>query len=856
MTNCSKYGNIRYIIKYTTTIYSGGIKNLKCKKKVLKNKYFNIKTRKNTKKRRLNMVKEVIKRDGTSVPFNGEKIINAIRKAFLDTNELNHEQSQEVAEIILNNIEWELENQDIAPFVETLQDMVVDGLIEEGYRDTAISYAVYRAEHTKTREQQRTRELDKKFSDIIGHGSNSSVNKNDGNANVSSDSPFGKMLMFGAESSKAYAINHLLRPDIAKAHGDGDIHIHDLDCLTLQTLTCVQLDLGKLFKDGFNTGHGYIREPQSIMSYAALAAVAIQANQNQMHGGQSVPALDYMLAPGVRKSFNKNLIHELSSAFDYELGVKDAVEKGFKESHWLEENEMPLTNNIDDIPAMKILTEVCNYSQTIAYTANVDPASAEELSDLIVKAYVRAYEDTDKQTYQAMESFIHNLNTLHSRAGSQVPFSSVNYGTDTSAEGRMVMKNLLLSTEAGLGNGETPIFPIQIFKLKEGVSYNPEDPNYDLFELACKVTAKRLFPNFSFLDAPFNLQFYKEGHPETEATYMGCRTRVLSNIAGEAQVYNRGNLSFTSINLPRLAIKAKLACPDNEGERIKKFFELLDEKMVLVKEQLLERMAFQGTATKKNFDFLFGQGVWQDSDKLGRDEPCAEILRHGSLTIGFIGLAETLKALIGKHHGESEDAQELGLRIVGHMRELTDKWTEEYRLNFGIIGTPAESLSGRFVRIDKEKYGEIEGVTDKEWYTNSNHIPVEYPISIYDKIRLEAPYHELENAGHISYIELDGDTAKNPEAIMAVVRAEHDAGCGYAAINHPVDHDPVCGYTGVIDNECPGCGRTEEDGVPFERIRRITGYLVGTVDVWVTSKQAEEKHRVKHSKYTNFDDLK
>ena len=802
------------------------------------------------------MVKEVIKRNGEQVPWNGQKIITAVKRAFSDTGELDYENSQEIAEQVLSDIEWELENADITPFVETLQDMVVDSLIEQGYRTTAISYAVFRAEHAKEREQARTRELDKKFDDIIGHGSESAVNKIDGNANVASDSPMGSMLMFGSEASKAYAMNHLLRPDIAKAHGDGDIHIHDLDFYSTKTLTCCQIDLLKLFKGGFNTGHGHIREPQSIMSYASLAAIAIQANQNQQHGGQAIPAADYMLAPGVRKSFNKNLIHEISSAFEDVYNVKEAIEIGLKKYHWLENNKMPLTDNEDEIPAMKILTEIAAYSPKIMHEANKSAESAEYMAELIKKGYVRAYEATDKQTYQAMESFIHNLNTLHSRAGSQVPFSSVNYGTDTSAEGRMVMKNLLLSTEAGLGNGETPIFPIQIFKLKEGVSYNPEDPNYDLFELACKVTAKRLFPNFSFLDAPFNLQFYKEGHPETEATYMGCRTRVLSNIAGEAQVYNRGNLSFTSINMPRLAIKARLACPDNEGERIKKFFELLDEKMVLVKEQLLERMAFQGTATKKNFDFLFGQGIWQDSEKLGRDEPCAEILRHGSLTIGFIGLAETLKALIGKHHGESENAQELGLRIVGHMRELTDKWTEEYRLNFGIIGTPAESLSGRFVRIDKEKYGEIEGVTDKEWYTNSNHIPVEYPISIYDKIRLEAPYHELENAGHISYIELDGDTAKNPEAVMKVVRAEHDAGCGYAAINHPVDHDPVCGYTGVIDNECPGCGRTEEDGVPFERVRRITGYLVGALDVWVSSKQAEEKHRVKHSEYTNFDDLK
>ena len=457
------------------------------------------------------------------------------------------------------------------------------------------------------------------------------------------------------------------------------------------------------------------------------------------------------------------------------------------------------------------------------------------------KSTAFADKEIRRKTYQAMEAFIHNLNTMHSRAGAQVPFSSINYGTDTTPEGRLVIECVMKATEAGLGFGETPIFPIQIFKVKEGVSYNPGDPNYDLFQLACKVSAKRLFPNFSFLDAPFNKQYYIEGRPETECAYMGCRTRVIGNTYDPNReiVYGRGNLSFTSINLPRLAIRAK-------GD-IDLFFESLDRVIDIAIDQLYDRYKIQSQKKVRNFPFLMGQGIWLDSEKLGPDDTIEEVIKHGTLTVGFIGLAECLKALTGKHHGECKESQNLGIEIVGYMRKRMDEQARKTGLNWSLIATPAEGLSGRFVRIDRKKFGEIPGVTDRDYYTNSFHVPVYYDINAFDKIKLEAPYHELTNGGHISYIELDGDPLKNLDAFEKVVRCMKESGIGYGSINHPVDRDPCCGYTGIIDNECPQCGRKEGEGdVGFERIRRITGYLVGTMDHWNNAKRAEEHDRVKH----------
>ena len=607
------------------------------------------------------------------------------------------------------------------------------------------------------------------------------------NANINGDSPMGAMLQYGANTAKEYNLEYLIKPAIAELHRDGWIHIHDLDFYAWTT-TCTQIELRKLFKNGFNTGHGHLRAPKSIGSYAALAAIAIQSNQNDQHGGQSVVDFDYAMAEGVRCTYQKYL----------------------KEGY-----------------------EIC-----------------ERLNDLKDKAWILDYamEKTTRDTYQAMEGFIHNLNTMHSRAGAQVPFSSINYGTDTSWEGRLAIEQLLLATEAGLGHGETPIFPIQIFRVKEGVNYNPDDPNYDLFKLAMKVSAKRLFPNFAFIDAPFNLQYYKPGHPETEVAYMGCRTRVMGNVYDPSREIapGRGNLSFTSINLPRLGIESK-------GDYLA-FFKLLDKMLDATMQQLLCRYKIQASRVVRNFPFLMGEGVWMDSDGLSPDDMVGEVLKHGTLSIGFCGLAECLVALNGKHHGEDEFSQKLGLRIVGYIRDYCNRKSTELGMNVTCLATPAESLAGRLLRSDRERYGIIKGVTDRDYYTNSFHVPVYYHLPALKKIDIEAPYHALTNAGHISYVELDGDPTKNLAAFERVVRHMKEAGIGYGSINHPVDRDPVCGYNGIINDTCPCCGRSEADGVPFERIRRITGYLVGTLDKWNDAKRAEERDRVKHEVDSNFGD--
>ena len=607
------------------------------------------------------------------------------------------------------------------------------------------------------------------------------------NANINGDFPMGAMLQYGANTAKEYNLEYLVDPEIAKLHRDGWIHIHDLDFYAWTT-TCTQIELRKLFKNGFNTGHGHLRAPKSIGSYAALAAIAIQSNQNDQHGGQSVVDFDYAMAEGVRYTYQKYL----------------------KEGY----------------------------------------AICERLNDLKDKGWILDYamDKTTRDTYQAMEGLVHNLNTMHSRAGAQVPFSSINYGTDTSWEGRLAIEQLLLATEAGLGNGETPIFPIQIFRVKEGVNYNPDDPNYDLFELAMKVSAKRLFPNFAFIDAPFNLQYYKPGHPETEVAYMGCRTRVMGNVYDPSREIapGRGNLSFTSINLPRLGIESK-------GDYLT-FFKLLDKMLDATMQQLLDRYKIQASRVVRNFPFLMGEGVWMDSDGLSPDDTVGEVLKHGTLSIGFCGLAECLVALNGKHHGEDEFSQELGLRIVGYIRDYCNRKSAELDMNVTCLATPAESLAGRLLRSDRERYGIIKGVTDREYYTNSFHVPVYYHLPALKKIDIEAPYHALTNAGHISYVELDGDPTKNLAAFERVVRHMKEAGIGYGSINHPVDRDPVCGYNGIINDTCPCCGRTESDGVPFERIRRITGYLVGTLDKWNNAKRAEERDRVKHKVDSYFGD--
>ena len=769
------------------------------------------------------MPEYITKRDGRRVVYDEGKIAAAIERAFdaVESGKGN-EEAKRLAGIVTREINAR-ESAEI-PSVEDIQDQVEQTLITEGYAKTAKAYILYRAERSRTREA-KTR-LMHILEDITFKDASESDVKRE-NANIDGDTAMGTMLKYGSESAKQFYDMYVLNPEHARAHREGDIHIHDLDFLTLTT-TCTQIDLTQLFKGGFSTGHGVLREPQDIGSYSALACIAIQSNQNDQHGGQAIASFDYDMAPGVAKTYIKEYRRALGAALELLLNHDAANEEAKSIVRQIE-------NEIGAKPTLKPNKEFDDALRE-RLTAMSDEATAERI---IHYATERGYRETERRTYQAMEAFIHNLNTMHSRAGAQTPFSSINYGMDTSPEARMVMRNLLLATESGLGNGETPIFPIQIFRVKEGVSYNPGDPNYDLFRLAIRVSAKRLFPNFSFVDAPFNLKYYKPGHHETEIAYMGCRTRVIGNVYDPTrEVCNRrGNLSFTSINLPRIAIESK-------GD-VELFFKTLDERMDLVFEQLDERFEIQARKKVRNYPFLMGEGVWMDSEKLGWDDEVREVLKHGTLSVGFIGLAETLVALIGEHHGQSERAQQLGLKIIGHMRDRCDERSEEKKLNYTLLATPAEGLSGRFVKIDQKRYGKLEGITDREYYTNSFHIPVYYPISAFDKIRLEAPYHALTNAGHISYIEMDGDPTKNLDAFEAVVRAMHDAGIGYGSINHPVDRDPVCGYNGIIGDVCPQCGRQEEE-VHFERIRRITGYLVGTLERFNDGKRAEEHDRVHH----------
>ena len=770
------------------------------------------------------MVESIIKRDGRAVDFHQEKIAEAVEKAFRASGAM---QPRGVADGIAERVVEKVESGAIegTPTVEGVQDLVEETLIEEGFTQTAKAYILYRAERNRVRDVNSR--LIQTLKDITFSKASDSDMKRE-NANIDADTAMGTMLKYGSESAKQFYEMCVLDPRYARAHSEGDIHIHDLDFYTLTT-TCCQIELRKLFKGGFSTGHGVLREPNDIASYAALACIAIQSNQNDQHGGQSVCDFDYGLADGVRKTYRKQFKKHLAEAMDLLSDIEDA-------RTWAQDTLAGIEEATGTVAAIEL---------DPAYREALEEKLKSVLSDEVAERVFtytekNAYNDTDRATFQAMEALIHNLNTMHSRAGAQTPFSSVNYGMDTSAEGRMVIRNTLLATEEGLGSGETAIFPVQIFRVKEGINYNSGDPNYDLFKLAIHCSAKRLFPNFSFQDAPFNLPYYK-GTPETEISYMGCRTRVMGNVYDPEREITpgRGNLSFTSINLPRLAIRS-------HGD-IDLFFDLLDSKLRLCVGQLDERFEIQAQKRVYNSPFLMGQGVWIDSEKLKPDDEVREVLKHGTLSVGFIGLAETLKALTGKHHGESAESQKLGLEIVGHMRAYLDRLSQQTHMNYTLLATPAEGLSGRFVRMDRARYGSIPGVTDREYYTNSFHIPVYYDIEAFRKIELEAPYHALTNAGHISYVEMDGDPSENLEAFEAIIRHMKESGIGYGSINHPVDRDPICGYNGIINDECPKCGRHEEDAeVGFERIRRITGYLVGTLDRFNDAKRAEEHDRVKH----------
>lgn len=749
-------------------------------------------------------IKSIRKRDGKLVPFDGTKILNAIAKANEEISNQDKKLSPSdlifITEKVIKKLNKIADTQGVNTIftVENIQDIVEKKLIQYYFPEVAKKYILYREEHAKMRNSATY--LFDTFR-VLTEKEAIEENQKRENANIDCNSAMGTMLKFGTVSSNFYVDNYILPKEIAEGHISGDFHIHDKDFYLL-TETCCQIDLLRLFKNGFSTGHGFLREPNSICSAAALACIAIQANQNEMHGGQAVPHFDFCMSPYVIKTFRKEYVE----AFRTFLDLRKCISLDLDTVHGFDDMIKDMQEKITMENAADVTFKECEFLTFYR----------EGVADAHRYAVDQAKKKTERATYQAMEALVHNLNTMNSRAGAQVPFSSINYGTDTSPEGRMVMRNLLLATQAGLGNGETPIFPVQIFKVKEGVNYNEGDPNYDLFQLAMETSAKRLFPNFSFLDAPFNKQFYKEGDWNSEVAYMGCRTRVMGNVYDPSRqvTCGRGNLSFTSINLPRLALK-------NRGYHFDHFMTELTNMMLLVFKQLAIRLKVQGKRKVLNYPFLMGNGIWLDSDKLDWHDTVDEILKHGTLTVGFIGLAECLKVLCGKHHGESEEAQEMGLKIIKHMREMCDQVSEVDKLNYSLLATPAESLSGRFVALDKKMFGIIEGVTDREYYTNSFHVPVYYHIKAYDKIRIEAPYHEYTNGGHITYVELDGDTTKNIKAFEAIIRCMHDNGIGYGSINHPVDRDPICGYTGIIGDVCPRCGRKEGEGVSLEKLDEL-----------------------------------
>jgi len=591
------------------------------------------------------------------------------------------------------------------------------------------------------------------------------------NANMDGRSPMGQMAKLASESSKWYMKQHLLSAEARAMVDENLLYVHDADFMATGTTTCCQIPLGQLLASGFNTGHGHMRSPQDIKSAMALSSIILQSNQNMQHGGQAYPMFDYDLAPYITRTYERNL------------------------------------------------ARIQSYPTTFT----------------IEQCEEQAWIETERDTYQACEAFVHNANSMHSRGGGQVPFISVNYGTDISREGRMLTRSLLRATKAGLGHGETPIFPIQVFKVKEGINFNPGDPNYDLYQLALETTSERLFPNFSFLDAPFNAQ-YLNGTPESEVAYMGCRTRVMGNLHGEENSIGRGNLSFSTVNLVRLA----LLSTDLED-----FWRRLDQVMQVGVEQLYDRYLYQCKKKAVNFRFLYAQGVWRGGEQLQMDDTLEQVLKQGTLSLGFIGLAEALVALCGRHHGESDEAWELGLTIVRYMREKMDQAMEQYQLNYSLLATPAEGLSGKFVGQDREQFGELTGITDRSYYTNSFHVPVYYKLKAIDKIHKEAPFHAACNAGHITYVECDGSLRHNTAAIDALVRTMHREGIGYGSINHPVDRCKPCGYSGIIHDACPSCGTKDEGDI--ERIRRITGYLVGALSRWNSAKKAEESDRVKHT---------
>ena len=734
------------------------------------------------------MIQTVVKRDGRIVGFNEEKIITAIRKAMLHTDK---GEDMSLIRQITDHISF---RGDAQMTVEAIQDMVELELMKSSRKDVAQKYIAYRNQRRIAR-KAKTRDI---FQEIINIQSNDVTREN---ANMNADTPAGMMMKFASETTKPFVDDFLLSEEIFDAVRHNYLHIHDKDYYPTKSLTCCQHPLDNILINGFNAGHGESRPAKRIETASIIACISMETAQNEMHGGQAIPAFDFYLAPYVRTSF------------------------------------------IEEVKSIENLTGA-DYSHL--YNKEVDDYIERPLDFLSGDDRImqHAMNKTVARVHQAMEAFIHNMNTIHSRGGNQVVFSSINYGTDTSAEGRCIIRELLNSTYRGVGNGETAIFPIQIWKKKRGVSYLPTDRNYDLYQLACKVTARRFFPNFLNLDATFNQhEDWRADDPKrylNEVATMGCRTRVFENRFGPKTSVARGNLSFSTINIVRLAIEC-MEVADKE-QRISMFFAKLDNLLDITARQLHERMEFQKTAFAKQFPLLMS-ALWLGCDKLKAGDTIASVINQGTLGIGFIGLAECLVALIGKHHGESEEAQELGVRIITYMRDRANGFSEQYQHNYSILATPAEGLSGRFTRGDRKRYGVIPGVTDREYYTNSNHVPVYYKCSARHKAEVEAPYHALTGGGHIFYVEIDGDATHNPEAIMRVVDMMDQYNLGYGSVNHNRNRCLDCGHENSTKDlqECPKCGSKNLD-----KLQRITGYLVGTTDRWNKAKLAELNDRVIH----------
>ena len=787
----------------------------------------------------------IIKRDGKQESFSASKISNAIGKAFQATGLENQEQLiEEITQRVIAHFEHPILE------VEEIQDLVENELMKV-QPEVAKKYIIYR--QWRNTERERKTQMKHIMDGIVA------IDKNDvnlSNANMSSHTPAGQMMTFASEVTKDYTYKYLLPKQYAEAHRTGDIHIHDLDYYPTKTTTCIQYDLDDLFERGFHTKNGSIRTPQSIQSYATLATIIFQTNQNEQHGGQAIPAFDFFMAKGVLKSYQKAIVTGITFYMDMKGNTID--EKNLAtQVH---------THLVSIEPAKEARTAFLSAlaNQSIVLTE-------EELAHILHAAHKQVRKDT----HQAMEGFIHNLNTMHSRGGNQVVFSSINYGTDTSAEGRMVIEELLKATVEGLGTrGEVPVFPIQIFKIKDGVSYSEADyqkamtdfesalnggmtfetPNFDLFLKACRTTAKALFPNFMFLDAPFNQnEKWEKNDPKRyryELATMGCRTRVFENLNGEKTSLGRGNLSFTTMNLPRLAIEAHREAERTAGENNREAMEQCARKLFLqsvhrmaefIGEQLYVRYQYQRTALARQFPFMMSNDVWKGGGRLNPNDEVGDVLKQGTLGIGFIGGHNAMVALYGEGHGHNRKAWDTLYEAVEEMNRVADKLKQKYGLNYSVLATPAEGLSGRFTRIDRKKYGIIPGVTDRDYYVNSFHVDVKEPISIVEKIKREAPFHALTHGGHITYVELDGEAQKNVRAIAKIVKVMHDEGIGYGSINHPVDTCHNCGYRGVIYDRCPICNSEN-----ILRMRRITGYLTGDLSSWNSAKRAEERDRIKH----------